>query len=134
MFAFLMRINMSQLSRESFSGENIRKLLRALPNGKRLLYEDAHTREIPQSSTCAQVGEAVGRRRLLCLSATRRRTSAAGWEKLGCARKRDTMLPRMIAPSGEVRRTEAARVELCVCELRGNRTRVEEGGGGDCCY
>lgn len=41
-----------------------------------------------------------------------------GRGKFRCARKRDTILPEMIAPSGEVGRTEAARVELCVCELR----------------
>lgn len=56
-----------------------------------------------------------------CLSATKQRTSVDGWEKFGCARKQDTMLPRMIAPSGKVGRTEAARVELCVCELNGRK-------------
>lgn len=45
------------------------------------------------------------------------------------------MLPRMIASSGEVRRMETARVELCVCELRGNTSGwVEEDGGGGCYY
>lgn len=51
---------------------------------------------------------------------------AKGWEKFGRARKRDTMLGGMTASSGEVRRAEAARVELCVRELRGIR---KEGGG-----
>lgn len=35
-----------------------------------------------------------------------------------------TMLHRMLAPSGKVRRAEAARVELCVRESRGNRKGV----------
>lgn len=61
------------------------------------------------------------RTRPSCLSATKRRTREEEWEKFGCARKQDTMLPRMIAPSGKVGRTEAARVELCVCELNGKK-------------
>jgi len=45
-------------------------------------------------------------------------------KKFGCARKRSTMLHRMLVPSGKVRQTEAARVELCIRELRGNRKGV----------
>ncbi|KYN33806.1 hypothetical protein ALC56_11882 [Trachymyrmex septentrionalis] len=54
-------------------------------------------------------------------AAFRQRGEGQGWEKFGCARKRSTMNPQNAsAPSGKVRQTEAARVELCIRELRGN--------------
>lgn len=61
-----------------------------------------------------------------CLSATKRRRSEEGWEKFGRTRKRDTMLPRMIAPSGKVGRTEVMRGWNCAYA-----NYVGIGGGGE---
>ncbi|KYM93332.1 hypothetical protein ALC53_00269 [Atta colombica] len=109
-----------------------------IPGSESDHYREGESGENPICATCRREHEAnrlaeVSSPRVLkfvklvdehpsWLSATRRRARVG--KKFGCARKRSTMLHRMLVPSGKVRQTETARVELCIRELRGNRKGV----------